>query len=98
MRKCKVDELPQFLNVLKGDMSVVGPRPKLAAFSAIPNMPYRPGITGLAQVSTGYADNLAQSEVKLAYDLYYLKYGSHALDAEILARTVLTVIRGTGAR
>ena len=103
LRKFRLDELPQFLNVLRGDMNLVGPRPHPVSNHALflKNIPYyvlrcsiRPGITGWAQVQYGYADNLAEETAKMRYDLYYVKYMSLTLDFGILASTVRTVLFG----
>jgi lipopolysaccharide/colanic/teichoic acid biosynthesis glycosyltransferase len=107
LRRHHVDELPQLLNVFIGDMSLVGPRPEQLALTHayaldtpafILRQLVRPGITGWAQVCTGYAGDLAETRVKLEFDLYYLKNHSLALDAWILARTLGKVVRGDGAR
>jgi lipopolysaccharide/colanic/teichoic acid biosynthesis glycosyltransferase len=88
-------------------MSLIGPRPEwdLLAERYVEEIPayayrhlVRPGITGWAQVRAGYAADLSETRVKLAYDLFYLKYFSPALDLQILLRTALTVITGRGAR
>ncbi len=103
LRKFRIDELPQFLNVLRGDMNLVGPRPHPVSNHDLflKNIPYyvlrcsiRPGITGWAQVQYGYADNLAEETAKMRYDLYYVKYMSIALDLGILLSTVGTVLFG----
>jgi lipopolysaccharide/colanic/teichoic acid biosynthesis glycosyltransferase len=107
LRKTRIDELPQLLNVLKGDMSVVGPRPEWTLLSAqyatdLPVYVYRhlvrPGITGWAQVRGGYASDLAETRAKVGYDLFYIKNLSFALDMQILIRTAWTVVSGSGAR
>lgn len=107
LRKFRLDELPQFLNVLRGDMNLVGPRPHPVSNHALflKNIPYyvlrcsiRPGITGWAQVQYGYADNLAEETAKMRYDLYYVKYMSLALDLSILASTVRTMLFGNPNR
>jgi lipopolysaccharide/colanic/teichoic acid biosynthesis glycosyltransferase len=107
LRKTRIDELPQLLNVLKGDMSVVGPRPEWTLLSAqyandLPVYVYRhlvrPGITGWAQVRGGYASDLAETRTKVGYDLFYVKNLSFALDVQILIRTAWTVVSGSGAR
>lgn len=107
LRRYRIDELPQLWNVLKGDMSFIGPRPEQPALSAryaqqIPAFEYRhivrPGITGWAQVRFGYAANAAETRDKLSYDLYYTKYLSLSLDMWILANTVSAVIRGNSVR
>jgi exopolysaccharide biosynthesis polyprenyl glycosylphosphotransferase len=103
LRKFRMDELPQFVNVLRGDMNLVGPRPHPVSNHDLflKNIPYyvlrcsiRPGITGWAQVQYGYADNLAEETAKMRYDLYYVKYMSIALDLGILLSTVGTVFFG----
>jgi len=103
LRKFRLDEVPQFLNVLRGEMNLVGPRPHPASNQALflKNIPYyvlrcsiRPGITGWAQVHYGYADNLAEETAKMRYDLYYVKYRSILLDLAILLATVRTVLFG----
>lgn len=103
LRKFRLDELPQFLNVLRGDMNLVGPRPHPVSNHQLflKNIPYyvlrcsiRPGITGWAQVQYGYADNLAEETAKMRYDLYYVKYMSLSLDFGILANTLRTVFIG----
>jgi exopolysaccharide biosynthesis polyprenyl glycosylphosphotransferase len=103
LRKFRVDELPQFWNVLRGDMNLVGPRPHPVSNHDLflKNIPYyvlrcsvRPGITGWAQVQYGYADNLAEETAKMRYDLYYVKYMSISLDLGILVATISTVLFG----
>lgn len=107
LRRCRLDELPQLWNVLKGDMSIVGPRPEWTVLSeeygkSLPAYAYRslvrPGITGWAQVRGGYAADLAETRTKCGYDLFYIKNLSFALDLQILARTVWTLVSGSGAR
>jgi lipopolysaccharide/colanic/teichoic acid biosynthesis glycosyltransferase len=107
LRRSRLDELPQLWNVLRGHMSLIGPRPEQAPFvrefaATIPSYPYRhlvrPGLTGWAQVQQGYADNADSTRVKLSYDLYYVAHYSLALDLLIAAKTVKTVFTGFGAR
>ena len=107
LRKFRVDELPQMVNVLRGEMSFVGPRPERPCFvedlkSAIPYYGLRhavkPGITGWAQVRYRYGSNVKDTIEKLQYDLYYIKNVSVLLDATILVQTVRTVLLGRGAR
>jgi lipopolysaccharide/colanic/teichoic acid biosynthesis glycosyltransferase len=107
LRKSRLDEIPQLWNVLKGDMSLVGPRaeqvPFADAFRAqIPFYEHRhlvrPGITGWAQVNYGYADDQADTIEKLTYDLYYIKHMSPVMDLRVLWRSVWTVLTGFGAR
>jgi lipopolysaccharide/colanic/teichoic acid biosynthesis glycosyltransferase len=107
LRRFHIDELPQLWNVLTGEMSLVGPRPEQPALAEayareVPAFAQRtmvrPGITGLAQVNAGYAADLAETRVKLAHDLYYLKNCSFGLDVEICARTVWALLGGAGTR
>ena len=107
LRKIRADELPQLWNVLKGDLSLVGPRPEQPEFvqrfsESIPFYDHRhlirPGITGWAQVNYGYADDEADTIEKLTYDLYYVKHMSPWLDLNILGRSVWTVMSGFGAQ
>jgi lipopolysaccharide/colanic/teichoic acid biosynthesis glycosyltransferase len=107
VRRLRLDELPQLWNVLKGDLSLVGPRPEQAPFverfsETIPFYRHRhlvrPGLTGWSQVNFGYADNDADTVEKLSYDLYYVKHVSPWLDMEVLGRSVWTVLSGFGAR
>lgn len=106
LRRYRLDELPQLVNVLRGDMNLVGPRPhptrNQEAFMA--HIAYyglrstvRPGITGWAQVRYGYANNLEEETEKMRYDLYYIKNRSLWLDLRILAETVAIMIAGQGA-
>lgn len=105
LRKSRLDELPQFFNVLKGDMSLVGPRPERAHFIAkiVEQAPHyrhlqkvRPGITSWGQVKYGYAENVDEMIQRLRFDLIYIENMSIALDIKILFYTVLTVLRGRG--
>ncbi|WP_196259673.1 sugar transferase [Pelagibacterium limicola] len=107
IRRARLDELPQLYNILKGDMTLIGPRPEAADLvrwyrKEIPEWDYRtlvlPGITGWAQVNNGATSTPAEARTKLAYDLYYIKHLSFDLDLQILFRTVRTVLFGTGAR
>ena len=107
LRKVRIDELPQMVNVLKGDMSIIGPRPEWTVLSdryerEFPAYTYRhlvrPGITGWAQVRGGYASDLDETRKKVGYDLFYIKNLSFSLDMQILLRTVGTVLTGDGAR
>jgi len=102
LRRTHVDELPQLLNILRGQMSLVGPRPEQAEFverleRAVPFYTRRhlikPGLTGWAQVRCGYEGSDEGSLWKVSHDLYYLKHRSMALDFAILWETVLTLLR-----
>ncbi len=105
IRRTRIDEIPQFWNVLVGDMSLVGPRPERPTMVqslavSIPDYPKRyralPGITGLAQVKSNYDTSIDSVRRKLQYDLYYLKNGRTMLDLKIIAATVKVVVRGGG--
>ncbi|MCP1636531.1 exopolysaccharide biosynthesis polyprenyl glycosylphosphotransferase [Kerstersia gyiorum] len=107
IRKLRIDELPQFLNILKGDMSLIGPRPEQPSFvqeydCQIPFYNYRhivkPGITGWAQVRQGYTASTDETQVKIEHDFYYIKHCSIALDAIIIILTVKIMLTGFGAR
>lgn len=107
LRKWRLDEIPQMINVLKGEMSLVGPRPERPVFvqdlrSSIPyydlRHTVRPGITGWAQTQFRYGASAEDSHIKLQYDLYYLKNLSLGLDFRILAETIKVVVCGQGAR
>ena len=107
LRRSRLDEIPQLWNVLRGQMSLIGPRPEQTAFVTqfaqdIPSYPYRhlvrPGLTGWAQVQQGYAAGAQETAVKLSYDLYYVRHYSLAMDLLILAKTLRTVLTGEGAR
>jgi exopolysaccharide biosynthesis polyprenyl glycosylphosphotransferase len=101
LRKSRIDEFPQFINILKGDMSVIGPRPERPFFvkeiSEI--MPFyetrhvvKPGLTGWAQVNYSYGESIEDSLIKLQYDLYYIKHRSVFLDINIMLKTFSTVL------
>ena len=101
LRKSRIDELPQFINVLKGDMAIIGPRPERPIFvneiaASIPLYQTRhvikPGLTGWAQVNCAYGSNLEDSLMKLRYDLYYIKHRSLFLDINIVIKTMSTVL------
>jgi exopolysaccharide biosynthesis polyprenyl glycosylphosphotransferase len=101
LRRTRLDELPQLLNVLKGEMSLVGPRPERPEFvdALSERYPYfrlrcavKPGLTGWAQIRHGYTNDVEGVEEKLAYDLYYLKHRSLIVDFLILWKTIKTVI------
>jgi lipopolysaccharide/colanic/teichoic acid biosynthesis glycosyltransferase len=107
LRQCRLDELPQLFNILRGDMSWVGPRPEAASLEQgyVREIEYfalrgivRPGVTGWAQINQGYAHAPDEMRSKLEYDLYYLKHCSLWLDLVIVLRTFAVVFRGTGAR
>jgi lipopolysaccharide/colanic/teichoic acid biosynthesis glycosyltransferase len=107
LRRFRLDELPQIWNVLRGEMSLIGPRPEQVPFAhlfarEIPLYPCRhlvkPGISGWAQVNQGYAAGSDETRIKLAYDLYYVKHCSFWLDALIALRTPRTIQTGHGAR
>lgn len=107
LRKFRIDEIPQLWNVLKGDLSLVGPRPERPEFveefaETIPFYRYRmlvrPGVTGWAQVNYGYADDEADTIEKLTYDLYYVTRMSLWIDLQILGKSVWTVLSGFGAQ
>ncbi|ESU26045.1 sugar transferase [Flavobacterium limnosediminis JC2902] len=101
LRKTRIDEFPQFINILKGDMGVIGPRPERPVFvnqiAAI--MPFyqtrhviKPGLTGWAQVKHAYGETIEDSLIKLQYDLYYIKHRSLFLDVNIVIKTLSTVL------
>jgi lipopolysaccharide/colanic/teichoic acid biosynthesis glycosyltransferase len=105
LRKLHLDELPQGWNIIKGDMSVVGPRPEQPHYvtelrSQIDfynsRLVVRPGLTGWAQINRGYSSGLEGARVKLSYDLYYIKHQSLSLDLLILVRTVFTLLAFQG--
>jgi lipopolysaccharide/colanic/teichoic acid biosynthesis glycosyltransferase len=101
LRRTHLDELPQVINVIKGEMSLVGPRPERPEFVAAlsQSIPFyrarhavRPGITGWAQIHQDYGDSYERAKEKLEYDLYYLKRQSPVLDTEIILRTFTKVL------
>ena len=101
MRKSRIDELPQFYNISKGDMAVIGPRPERPVFvnEIAEVMPFyetrhviKPGLTGWAQVNYSYGETIDDSLIKLQYDLYYIKHRSLFLDFNILFKTFSTVL------
>ena len=105
LRRFRIDELPQLLNVLKGEMSLIGPRPERPELEQdlerqIPHYRkrhwMRPGLSGWAQVCAPYASSVEDSDLKLSYDLYYLLHFSTWLDLVILFRTVKTVLKAAG--
>ena len=107
LRLMRIDELPQLFNVLKGEMSLVGPRPERPLFvkELRKKIPYydlrhsiRPGLTGWAQIRFNYAASVEDSHMKLQYDLYYVKHLSILFDLSILIRTIRVIILGSGAR
>lgn len=107
IRKTRLDELPQFINVLKGEMSLIGPRPEQLDFvrrfnETIPFYRYRhiikPGISGWAQVMHGYVSNEDETKVKLEHDFFYIKNFSLTLDLLIVIKTIQTIVTGFGAR
>ncbi len=105
LRLTRIDELPQIWNVLRGDMTLVGPRPERPEFTSlleaeIPGYADRhrvkPGITGWAQVRYRYTSTVRDAEAKLEYDLYYVKYRSIGLDLQVLLKTVAVVVQMRG--
>jgi sugar transferase (PEP-CTERM system associated) len=107
LRRLRLDELPQLFNVLKGDMSVVGPRPERPEFVAEleRRIPYyrqrhciKPGITGWAQINHKYGDTIEDTIVKLEYDLYYIKNLAPALDAFIIFHTAKVMLLSRGSQ
>ncbi len=107
LRKFRLDELPQFFNVLRGEMSLVGPRPERPEFvkTLSEKIPFyrqrqcvKPGITGWAQINYKYGDTLQDTITKLEYDLYYIKHMSLSLDAYIVFETLKTIILSRGAQ
>jgi lipopolysaccharide/colanic/teichoic acid biosynthesis glycosyltransferase len=107
IRACRIDELPQLVNVLRGEMSLVGPRPERPHFTAKLTPIIRgyhkrthvlPGITGLAQVSYQYGASVEDARAKHTYDMYYLRNQTTLLDLRILIATVRVVVLGIGAR
>ncbi|GAA4772236.1 MULTISPECIES: exopolysaccharide biosynthesis polyprenyl glycosylphosphotransferase [Flavobacterium] len=101
LRKSRFDEVPQFINVLKGDMALIGPRPERPVFvkEIATMMPFyetrhvvKPGLTGWAQVNYSYGETLQDSLIKLQYDLYYIKHRSLFLDLNITVKTISTVL------
>jgi len=107
IRKLRIDEFPQFINVLKGDMSLIGPRPEQPGFVAeyeqkLPFYSYRhivkPGITGWAQVRHGYTASDDETQIKIEHDFYYIKHCSFSLDLIIVLMTLRIMLSGFGAR
>ena len=107
IRKLRIDELPQLWNVLKGDMSFVGPRPERPFFveKLKKTIPYynekftvRPGVTGWAQVKYPYGASEKDALEKLKYELYYIKNMSMVMDLMVIFHTVKTVLLGRGSR
>ena len=104
IRKTRIDEIPQLFNILKGDMSIVGPRPERPIFTMqfneeidgfVNRLSVKPGLTGLAQVNGGYE---MTPEEKLEWDVKYIKSRSNMLDIEIILKTIKIILTGEGAR
>ncbi|MBM3724355.1 MAG: sugar transferase [Acidobacteria bacterium] len=107
LRKLRIDELPQLINVLKGEMSMVGPRPERPEFvdQLARQIPYyrqrlavRPGVTGWAQINHKYGDTLEDTIRKVEYDLYYIKHIAFTLDIYIIFHTIKTMLLRRGAQ
>jgi len=107
IRRLRIDELPQLINILRGEMSFIGPRPVSVALAEsledstpqyVNRQILQPGLTGWAQVSQGYAETEAEEIEKLSYDLYYLKHVSLDLDLIITFRTIRTILLRSGSR
>jgi lipopolysaccharide/colanic/teichoic acid biosynthesis glycosyltransferase len=107
IRKYRIDELPQVINVLRGEMSIVGPRPERPHFVAMLEgqisfyglrHSVRPGITGWAQVRYQYGASVEETKTKLEYDLFYIKHLSIMLDLVILFETLKVILSGRGAK
>ena len=105
IRKYRIDEFPQFINVLKGQMSIVGPRPERQFFldTILEHVPrynqlqkLRPGITSLGQIRYGYADSIDQMKLRARYDLVYLDNVSLLTDIKIILYTIIVVVKGKG--
>jgi lipopolysaccharide/colanic/teichoic acid biosynthesis glycosyltransferase len=105
LRRTRLDELPQFLNVWRGEMSIIGPRPERPEFveQLSNSIPYyrarhavRPGLTGWAQVRFRYGSSIEDSRMKLEYDLYYVKHATPLLDIQIMVRTVAIMLQMKG--
>jgi lipopolysaccharide/colanic/teichoic acid biosynthesis glycosyltransferase len=105
LRKSRIDELPQILNVLKGEMSLIGPRPDYYTY-ALEYLKYvngyrerhtiRPGITGLSQIRLGYAEGLGATEKKVSVDNYYIQNVNYIIELKIIGNTIITILRGLG--
>ncbi|MFN8391951.1 MAG: sugar transferase [Bdellovibrionota bacterium] len=107
LRKSRLDELPQLVNVLRGEMSLIGPRPERPELvdsleKELPSfrrrMEVRAGITGLAQTANGYASSIESYRKKLAFDILYVKNHCFLLDMRIAMRTVYVILTGSGSR
>jgi sugar transferase (PEP-CTERM system associated) len=107
IRRARFDELPQFINVLRGEMSLVGPRPERPVFCQMleKEIPFygqrhsvRPGVTGWAQIKYGYGASVKEAGTKLEYDLFYIKHMSILLDLAIIFETVKVLLTGRGAK
>ena len=105
LRKTRIDELPQLFSVLKGDMSLIGPRPERPEIDFILNQEIpnyqlrylvRPGLSGWAQVNYTYSSSLSESKNKLSYDLFYISNYSIFLDLLILFKTIRIIFNGSG--
>jgi lipopolysaccharide/colanic/teichoic acid biosynthesis glycosyltransferase len=105
LRKSRIDELPQILNVLKGEMSLIGPRPDyyIHALKYMENVEgyrerhiIRPGITGLSQIRLGYAEGLEATTKKASIDNYYIQNVNYIIELKIIGNTIITILRGMG--
>jgi lipopolysaccharide/colanic/teichoic acid biosynthesis glycosyltransferase len=104
LRKLRLDEIPQFWNILRGEMSIVGPRPERPEMvekieSEVPFFSYRnwakPGLTGLAQIRYQYGSSIEDARTKLQYDLFYIKNWTLVLDLQIILRTFTAIMKGS---
>jgi len=105
LRRMRIDELPQILNVLKGDMSLIGPRPDyyLHAYEYLKNVEgyrerhtIRPGITGLSQIRLGYVETLEATSQKSSIDNYYIQNPGYVIELKIIVSTILIILKGLG--
>ena len=105
LRKMRIDELPQILNVLKGDMSLIGPRPDYYAHALVylenvegyrERYIIRPGITGLSQIRLGYVETLEALSKKTSIDKYYIQNTGYIIEFKIIFNTILIILRGLG--